>query len=565
MEVRVLSGPFLFTPVHDSLFDDARIPWTSNSGPHSWTCMYRVFQQSLRWAVPCAWLILPIPLHAVDAETAKSISDLRDQVQALMDEVRKLKEQVAAGSPPPARLQPPAEDSAPPPTKSGEFDPTPGEQLQPTMEQYQQGTTETAPASQQGEDQRLPMVDISDRGLIFRSKDNAHLIRLGGLLQLDDREFVNAGTDQMSKFLIRRARPYASGYFYDDWEYRFAPEFALSSPNAASYSTTIADALINFQTIREIQVQAGKFKPPVALEQLASDAFLPFAERALTSNLSPSRDIGVMAHGQLFEGKLSWAAMVGAGARNNTLNTGLDYDTGPDGYFRLFAQPFLDEKDIPEGLHGLRLGVGGSIGYASSSNASSNLLFQNYSTDGGNTFFSFPSGLNVSGANWRISPQLYYNYGPVGLLAEFIAQQQGVDTSAVAAGGGNTSYETTAWNITTNYVITGEKASLDGIVPENPLDFESGDIGAWEIAFRYDGINIGANAFRPVNQGGLGVPGFSNARAVNGFSGAVNWYINRLVRLGLTVEYQNFTGGGAPDTVVENNELGFITRLQLMY
>ena len=45
-------------------------------------------------------------------------------------------------------------------------------------------------------------------------------------------------------------------------------------PNSITYQTTIADALINFQTIREIQVQAGKFKPPVALEQLAGDQFL---------------------------------------------------------------------------------------------------------------------------------------------------------------------------------------------------------------------------------------------------------------------------------------------------
>jgi hypothetical protein len=31
------------------------------------------------------------------------------------------------------------------------------------------------------------------------------------------------------------------------------------------------------------------------------------------------------------------------------------------------------------------------------------------------------------------------------------------------------------------------------------------------------------------------------------------------------VEYQAYTGGGAQGTVVENNELGFITRLQLLY
>jgi hypothetical protein len=71
--------------------------------------------------------------------------------------------------------------------------------------------------------------------------------------------------------------------------------------------------------------------------------------------------------------------------------------------------------------------------------------------------------------------------------------------------------------------------------------------------------------FRPVNQGGLGISSIDNATAVNGFSGALNWYINRIVKLGVTVEYQAFTGGGGQNFVVENAELGFITRLQLMY
>ncbi|MCX6935542.1 MAG: porin, partial [Verrucomicrobia bacterium] len=259
-----------------------------------------------------------------------------------------------------------------------------------------------------------------------------------------------------------------------------------------------------------------------------------------------------------------WAAMVGAGARNNSLNTGLDYDTGETGYFRLFAQPFKGEKDL-ETLEGLRLGVGGSIQWQNTSNAGAPQLFQNYTTDGGNTFFSFPNGLNTYGEHWRISPQLYYNYDSFSVLSEFIAEQQGVNTAAVGAGGGNTNYQSTAWNVTLDYVLTGEKASLDGIIPKEPFDFKNGTWGAWEMAIRYDGLAVGANAFRPVSQGGLGISATSNASEVNGFSWALNWYMNRIIRLGCTVEYNAFTGGGAKGTVVENNELGFITRLQLNY
>lgn len=288
----------------------------------------------------------------MDEETAKTIADLKAQMQSLMDEVKKLKSQQNADSST-ARLRPPSGDQAKKKTEPVPLNPhpigytpflSPQVREQTSMEEQIEGTTEFAPKSEQQEQMNLPMVDASENGLIFRSEDNHHLVRLGGLLQLDDREFVDPGTTDMSKFLIRRARPYVAGYFYDDWEYRFAPEFALSSPNATSYQTTIADAYINYDTIDEIQVQAGKFTVPVGLEMLTPAAFLPFSERSLTSNLIPNRDLGVMTHGSLFSYKLSWAAMVGAGARNDTVQSGLDYGTGPVGYFRLYSQPFRGEQ-----------------------------------------------------------------------------------------------------------------------------------------------------------------------------------------------------------------------------
>ena len=534
--------------------------------------------KSVRWGVSAALLLLTtaLPLHAMDEETAQTIADLKAQMQSLMDEVKKLKSQQNVDSST-ARLRPPSEDQAKKKKEPVPLNPhpigytpflSPQVREQTSMEEQIEGTTEFAPKSEQQEQMNLPMVDVSENGLIFRSEDNHHLIRLGGLLQLDDREFVDPGTSDMSKFLIRRARPYVAGYFYDDWEYRFAPEFALSSPNAQAYQTTIADAYINYDTIDEIQVQAGKFTVPLGLEMLTPAAFIPFSERSLTSNLIPNRDLGVMAHGLLFSEKLSWAAMVGAGARNDTVQSGLDYGTGPVGYFRLFYQPFRDESEVPEELEGLHFGVGGNVGWQSQdSGVLTSNLFQNYSTDGGNTFLTFPSGLTVQGEVWRISPQLYYRYGPLSLISEFTTEKQGVNTAGIVntSGGGLSNYQTTAWNIELDWVITGEPTSLGGVVPQHPLDFSTGEIGAWEISFRYDGLAAGANMFRPVNQGGLGISQTTSATGVNGASLALNWYPNRIIRLGVTVEYNAFTGGGAPGTVVENNELGFITRLQLLY
>lgn len=514
--------------------------------------------------------------HAMDEETAKTITDLKTQLQLLMDKVTKLESQVVPPTPSistPTSLGTTTQTNVVTSTNSPAPSSTPTTQTPPSedipmwllSETPLDGTTETASNTIQHGRPNPPMVDMSEHGLIFRSKDNRHALRFGGLLQLDRREFIDDGSSTVSKFLIRRARPYVAGYFYDDWDFRFAQEFSVTSPNGANYQSTIADAFINYHAIEELQLQAGKFKAPVSLEMNVAGANTMFNERSVTENLTPNRVVGFMTHGLLFDEKLSWAAMVGANARNDNLQTGLDVHSGTMGYFRLFARPFKDESNVPEALQGLHLGVGGSIGYQTQSNVGTSTLFQSYSTDGGNSFFVFPDGLNNQGQRWRISPQLYYNYGPFGLMGEFIAEKQGVNTSAVGAGGGFTNYESTAWNISANYVLTGEKATLDGIIPREPFDFKNGTWGAWEMALRYDGIALGDNMFRPVSQGGLGASATENATGINGVSWALNWYINRIIRLGLTVEYNAFTGGGAPGTVVENNELGILTRLQLMY
>ena len=315
---------------------------------------------------------------AVDGETAKTIADLKAQVQALVERVR-----VLEGRPPP---EPPAD----PPSKSSPA-PAASTDVQPLMETPADATTEMAPAPSPQSPARVPPVSVTERGLEFRSEDNANAIRLGGLLQADYRGFVDEGDSSASKFLIRRARPYASGYFFDDWNYRFAPEFALAAPDATTYSTTIADAFINYGHLEEFQVQAGKFKAPVALEMLVGPAYTSFNERALTANLTPNRDIGVMIHGRLLDGKVSWAAMVGANARDNTINTGLDLGSGYNGYFRIFTQPMKDEDAVPEALHGLRLGIGGSIGQQQMSSAGTSALFQDPSTDGVTPSFPGPT------------------------------------------------------------------------------------------------------------------------------------------------------------------------------
>jgi hypothetical protein len=103
---------------------------------------------------------------AVDEETAKTIADLKAQVQALVERVR-----VLEGRPHP---EPPAS----PPLKSSPA-PTASTELQPLMETPADATTEMAPAPSQQSPARVTPVSVTERGLEFRSEDNANAIQIG--------------------------------------------------------------------------------------------------------------------------------------------------------------------------------------------------------------------------------------------------------------------------------------------------------------------------------------------------------------------------------------------------
>ena len=68
---------------------------------------------------------------------------------------------------------------------------------------------------------------------------------------------------------------------------------------------------VNWTTFDAFSVKGGRFKMPFGLEQTTSVSDLDFAYRTLGSvKIAPGRDIGVMAHGELFSGSLVYEAGV---------------------------------------------------------------------------------------------------------------------------------------------------------------------------------------------------------------------------------------------------------------
>ena len=148
-----------------------------------------------------------------------------------------------------------------------------------------------------------PKITVGNAGLSAASGDSNFVFQLHGLLQVDNRTFFhdhdNHGKSIQGNdtFLLRRARPIFSGTVYKDFDFLFVPDFGGSS-------VQIFDAYLNYRYAPWLQLRAGKFKVPVGLEQLQSDQFTFFNERALPTDLVPNRDIGFQLWGDVGDGRL---------------------------------------------------------------------------------------------------------------------------------------------------------------------------------------------------------------------------------------------------------------------
>jgi phosphate-selective porin OprO/OprP len=434
---------------------------------------------------------------------------------------------------------------------------------------------EIAAEAAEAKAKEAPKITIGDRGFGFASANGDFSLQLKGLLQVDSRTyFDDADIPNNDGFLIRRARPILAGTLYRDFDFLFVPDFAPSTP-------TIFDAYINYRYQPWLQLRAGKFKSPVGLEQLQADVNTLFNERSLVTDLVPNRDIGYQLWGEVLDGALTYQAAMLNGVGDGRNATGVNFSGEPEFVGRLFVQPFKPTEWTP--LQGLGFGVGGSYGNISSNStglpATTGGTLPGYATVGQQQFFAYnPNPLQggavvADGIHWRVSPQAYYYYGPLGLMAEYAISSQDVTRSAtLLVPASSTNVQNTAWQVAASWVLTGEDASFNGVVPRRPFSIANGQWGALQIVGRYTALDIDDSAFPVFSDPTL------SASSARGWSAGVNWYLNRNLRFNASFSHTTFTGGGGigfgpldprgqtpPATVSRQPEQVFFTRMQLAF
>jgi phosphate-selective porin OprO and OprP len=441
----------------------------------------------------------------------------------------------------------------------------------------------------QGLEQR-PTVTAGDKeGIGFKSSNGDFSIKLHGLFQGDFRS-NEAGGVTNTGWIVRKARPWIEGSLFGWIDYKLTPEFATTTNNVATAPSgtgatatgtatlgtpEVIDAYADFKFAPWFKVRAGKFKPFVGLGRLQSDTVGKFLEQSMvTANLLPQRDVGISAFGDIFDGKLNYAV----GFSNGVIDGGdqsvaLDANNDKEFTMRVFSEPFKGSDSI---LSGLGFGIATTENDQRGSNTSSQLA--SYRSFSQNNFFSYITGSTVTsaqnayanGRRYRWTPQAYYYYGPFGLMAEYAHESQSVTRGLTTRTLGHD-----AWEVTTSYLFTGEKASYGDVKPNQPFKPGTNGWGAWEVVARYNEMNLDEDAF-------VGATGATSnttntaladitksAKKAKGVGVGLNWYLNNYSRFSIDYERTSFDGGATGSTLTnlvdKPTENTLIGRMQVAF
>lgn len=458
---------------------------------------------------------------------------------------------------------------------------------------------------------KLPkVVELGSQGLKVVSSDENFIMYLRALIQADASVFfddnnsqpiASNGDDIPDNLYMRRIRPIIEGTLWKYVDYRIMPDFA-PGPSGTT-SPKIFDAIADLRYFREASLAGGIMKAPVSLERLASATHLSFVERAWPTQLAPNREMGFMLHGEFdrpgypsdFSNTGRNMTVTGnfpmymypdffsyqVGVFNGTSNNGSLYSDNNDSkdfQGRVFSHPFIHSGIDP--LEGLGIGMAGTYGNPNDTALSS------FQSPGLQTVFSYDAATRADGNAYRLYPQGYWIWGPFKLVGEYAVSNQDIANQVLPWKNGynynkySMDENIEAWNITADYVLTGEQNSFlnQGVKPRHNFNPFDGEWGALVLAARYTPVNFDKDTFVNVGTASKPVYPFADPRksveSASTWALGLNWWLSLNTKLMFDYSQTDFSGGAVDvkpngaltNTVVDRpTEKVFQTRVQVNF
>ena len=337
------------------------------------------------------------------------------------------------------------------------------------------------------------------QGLRFDTPDKALQLKVGGRI-LNDWGFF-APSSAVSEEIgpledgseFRSTRLYVEGSLHK--HVKFKSQFDFAGGKAGFKDMYLG--LTKMPGVGNILV--GHFKEPFGLEVVTSSKYITFMERALTSNISPGRNTGIMLQNAVLDDKMTWAfgTFRDAGLFGESFGNGGYNHTG-----RITALPWREDG----GRRLLHLGLAYRRG-----NPTDNRLRYRARPSAHLTPRFVDTRVFSAWSTDTVGGEFALVSGPSSIQSEF------VHSSASLPAGQRAGF--TSFYVQGSFFLTGERRAyksstgvFDRIQPRRRFRPEGKGKGAWEIAGRYARIALNDLLIH----GG----------ELQDFTLGVNWYLN---------------------------------------
>lgn len=371
----------------------------------------------------------------------------------------------------------------------------------------------------------------------FNSPDGNFTFKPRGILDVDLAAFNErkGGYDFSNGTQIRRGRFGFDGTVFKELAYRIEAEYVGGN-------VSLLDAFVAYTQVPHLTLTLGQLKVPAGLEANSSDAFNEFMERGMANTafgaVGGERRVGVTfayadpiftATGGLYganEGVSRTSA--GNGAPNNGF--GPDEVWGFNG--RVTAEPINQPGKL---IH-----VGASA-YHVMDLAGKDLTIAdrpNVRVDNGNLeSVAFTGTQSATALGATVHDATFYGFEGAGVYGPFSVQGEYSHMHLNRIGDTLPSADFNGWYVFGSAFLTGESRPfkggvIDRLKPNRPFDPSKGNWGAFEVAARYDRINLTDRDISPLDRDGHAI------------TAALNWYLSGNVKV--LFNYIRFTGQNSP-------------------
>jgi phosphate-selective porin OprO/OprP len=405
-------------------------------------------------------------------------------------------------------------------------------------------------------------------GIGIYNADKSWGIKFGGLVQIDDRTFIddyNGAVGSGAKvtaqnvsitpkndyqpdvILPRRVRLSETIFLGPKAGAFLQEEFNTSSP-------VLTDAFGELRPVKWATLRVGLQKTPLSLERLRSDPARDFVEFSYLAGLVTDRDTGAWLEFKDADQIGYFGAGVFDGSQDSGTVVVSDSNKDKDAVAKVFFQPFRALDSV--NLRDIGFGVAGSAGDHDLSS------LPTYKSLGqGQTIFAITPTAATSkgaGAAYRLVPQAYAYWRGLGLLGEYLREGSDYfypgDANNANAHRGSYYLTNESWDLQAGYWLTGEDASF-APVKLNPGTSHSW--GALQLVGRYSGINFDPGFNRDglaANNGAPGAAKYANAvvSGVKSWDAGLNYVPTNNVKVLFDYAESYFSNGGGIDAAKHN-------------